>query len=117
MRTRLRKLDDDGLPTLFSVYPEGLGVDPPGLFGGVAGRGVRGVVLNLAGEVVHDCGTGELITLSTTDRIVEVQLAGGTGFGDPRARDRRLVAGDVADQYLSAPEAQSQYGGVAEAAD
>ncbi len=117
VRTRLRKLDDDGLPTLFSVYPEGLGVDPPGLFGGLAGGGVRGVVLDLAGEVVHDCGTGELITLSTTDRIVEVQLAGGAGFGDPRARDRRLVAGDVADQYVSAPEAQSQYGGVAEAVD
>ena len=54
VRTRLRKLDDDSLPTLFSVYPEGLGVDPPGLFGGLAGGGVRGVVLNLAGEVVRE---------------------------------------------------------------
>lgn len=115
VRTRLRKLDDDGLPTLFSVYPEGLGVDPPGLFGGLSGGGVHGVVTDLAGTVVHDCGTGELITLSTIDRIVEVQLAGGAGFGDPRVRDRHRVADDVSDGYVS-PGAAA-YGGLQEAAE
>ena len=80
MRTRLRKLHDDGLPTLASVYPEGVGVTVEGLGGGQPGGSVRGVVLDPAGNVVHDCGTGELVTLTRTDQIVEVQLAGGAGF-------------------------------------
>ena len=44
--------------------------------GGLPGGGVRGVVLDPDGNVVHDCGTGELVTLTRTDRIVEVQLGG-----------------------------------------
>ncbi len=80
VRTRLRKLHDDGLPTLASVYPEGVGVTVEGLLGGLPGGGVRGVVLDPDGNVVHDCGTGELVTLTRTDRIVEVQLAGGAGL-------------------------------------
>ena len=47
------------------------------------------MVLDPDGNVVHDCGTGELVTLTRTDQIVEVRLAGGAGFGDPRARTRR----------------------------
>ena len=31
VRTKLRKLHDDGRPTLFSVYPEGVRVAPAGL--------------------------------------------------------------------------------------
>ena len=117
VRTRLRKLDDDGLPTLFSVYPEGLGVDPPGLFGGLPGGGVHGVVTDLAGRVLHDCGTGELVTLTTTDQIVDVQLAGGAGFGDPTMRDRQFVADDVADDYVSPDRAATLYGGMRDAAE
>ena len=67
VRTRLRKLYDDGLPTLASVYPEGVGVTVEGLHGGQHGGGVRGVVLDPAGNVLRDCGTGELVTL-TRDR-------------------------------------------------
>ncbi len=101
-RARVRKLHDDGLPTLFSVYPEGVGVTPAGLFGGQPGGGVRGVVLDPEGQVVHDCGTGELVTLTSTDRIVEVCLAGGAGFGDPADRDRDRLEADIADGYVSA---------------
>ena len=117
VRTKLRKLDDDGLPTLFSIYPEGLGVDPPGLFGGLPGGGVHGVVTDLAGRVLHDCGTGELVTLTTTDQIVDVQLAGGAGFGDPTKRDRQFVADDVADDYVSPERAATLYGGIRDAAE
>ena len=49
VRTALRKLHDDGLPTLFSIYPEGVGVATEGLAGGHAGGGVHGVVKNQAG--------------------------------------------------------------------
>ncbi len=102
VRTRLRKLLDDGLPTLVSVYPEGVGVAATGLAGGGAGGPVRGVVTDTEGRVVHDCGTGELVTLIGTDRIVEVQLAGGAGFGDPGAREQALVDDDLADGYVTA---------------
>jgi 5-oxoprolinase (ATP-hydrolysing) len=115
VRTRLRKLHDDGLPTLFSVYPEGAGIATDGLFGGHAGGGVRGVVLDGAGTVVHDCGTGELVTLTTTERMVEVCLAGGSGFGDPHERARSEIDDDVADGYVS-PDAATRVYGVAASA-
>ena len=83
VRTRIRKLHDDGLPTLFSVYPEGVGLRTEGLFGGQAGGPVHGLVRDDQGTIVQDCGTGELVTLTTTGRVVEVQLAGGSGYGDP----------------------------------
>src|SRR6185437_10196182 len=97
VRTRLRKLYDDGLPMLASVYPEGVGVTVDGLHGGQHGGSVHGRVLDPAGNVVHDCGTGELVTLTRADEIVEIQLAGGAGFGDPRERPAALVEKDVAE--------------------
>jgi 5-oxoprolinase (ATP-hydrolysing) len=109
VRTRLRKLHDDGLPTLFSVYPEGVGVSPDGLFGGQSGGEARGVVLDRAGKVLHDCGTGELVTLTSSDRVVEVCLAGGAGFGDPEERPQAAVDSDRADGYVS-PEGARHYG-------
>jgi 5-oxoprolinase (ATP-hydrolysing)/N-methylhydantoinase A len=110
VRTRMRKLYDDGLPTLASVYPEGVGVTVQGLHGGLPGGGVRGVVLDPDGNVVHDCGTGELVTLTRTDRIVEVQLAGGAGFGDPRTRSAAMVENDVAEGVVSPEAAERDYG-------
>ena len=110
VRTRLRKLHDDGLPTLASVYPEGVGVTVQGLLGGLPGGGVRGVVLDPDGNVTRDCGTGELVTLTRTDQIVEVQLAGGAGFGDPRARSAEFVEQDVAEGVVSPEAALRDYG-------
>jgi 5-oxoprolinase (ATP-hydrolysing)/N-methylhydantoinase A len=110
-RTRMRKLFDDGLPTLFSVYPEGVGIRTEGLFGGQPGGAVHGLVTTQDGTLVHDCGTGELVTLERIDRVVEVQLAGGSGYGDPSQRARHDVEHDVANGYVS------EYAIRAEAAD
>jgi 5-oxoprolinase (ATP-hydrolysing)/N-methylhydantoinase A len=71
---------------------------------------VRGVVLDPAGNVTRDCGTGELVTLTRTDQIVEVQLAGGAGFGDPRARSAAMVEQDVAEGVVSPESARRDYG-------
>ncbi len=116
VRTRLRKLHDDGLPTLFSIYPEGVGVETDGLFGGHSGGGARGAVLDLAGNVIRDCGTGELVTLTTADRMVEVALTGGSGYGDPRRRPRARLDADVTDGYVSPDAAARKYGGGAASA-
>jgi 5-oxoprolinase (ATP-hydrolysing)/N-methylhydantoinase A len=110
-RTRMRKLHDDGLPTLFSVYPEGVGIRTEGLFGGRPGGPVQGLVRDPQGNIVHDCGTGELVTLDRADRVVEVQLGGGSGYGDPRQRARRDLDRDVADGYVSPEAANAEYGG------
>jgi 5-oxoprolinase (ATP-hydrolysing)/N-methylhydantoinase A len=109
-RVRIRKLADDGLATLVAIYPEGVNNIPEGLFGGHAGGAARGRVLDAEGAVVRDCGTGELVTIDRADHVVEAVLAGGAGFGDPRARNRDDVAADVANGRVSAEAAARDYG-------
>ncbi len=120
VRTRLRKLYEDGLPTLATVYPEGVGIETPGLFGGNAGGSVRGVVLDAKGDVTEDVGTGKLVVMTRTDQVVEVQLGGGAGYGDPRERARSDVKRDVAEGYVGDAAAAASYGfrpGAAQAAE
>jgi 5-oxoprolinase (ATP-hydrolysing) len=81
-----------------------------GLHGGRHGGSVHGRVVDPAGKVLHDCGTGELVTLTRSDQIVEIQLAGGAGYGDPRERPTVLVTQDVAEGVVSPESAQRDYG-------
>ena len=108
-RVTLRKRDPDGRATLASVYPEGVKIEAPGLFGGHSGRSARGVVRDAAGAIVRDCGTGELVTLYSDQEYVEVALSGGAGFGDPRERALDAVARDLADGFISAAAAEADY--------
>ena len=41
---------------------------PYGIAGGRPGGPVQGLVRDLSGKVVHDCGTGELVTVDRVDR-------------------------------------------------
>ena len=109
-RVSVRKLEGDGLATLASVYPEGVGIEVPGLFGGNAGRSARGVVRDAAGRVIRDCGTGELVTMTTDREIVEVCLSGGSGFGDALERPIDAVARDLAEGYVTPEAAARDYG-------
>ena len=112
-RVRLRKREDDGLPMLVSVYPEGVGLQIAGLHGGRPGQSARGLVLDAAGQVVHDCATGELVTLTRPDQFVELILAGGSGYGDPAARAPSDVALDVAMGWITPEGAERDYGQLA----
>ncbi|EFH13423.1 hydantoinase B/oxoprolinase family protein [Teichococcus cervicalis] len=94
-RVRLRKLREDGLVSFVSVYPEGVGNPIPGLFGGEAGRGARGRVLDDKGALLEDCGTGRLVQVQGPGEIVEICIAGGSGYGDPARRAPEAVARDV----------------------
>jgi 5-oxoprolinase (ATP-hydrolysing) len=109
-RVRLRKRDADGLPMLVSVYPEGVGLSIAGLHGGRPGLSARGVVQDAAGRVVHDCGAGELVTLTGTDQYVELTLAAGSGYGDPLERSASDVARDVAMGWITPEGAARDYG-------
>ncbi|MFE0758073.1 hydantoinase B/oxoprolinase family protein [Inquilinus sp. NPDC058860] len=102
-RVSLRKLADDGLATFVAVYPEGVKSSNPGLFGGAPGGAARGVVRDAQGQVLRDCGTGELVQLSKPGEIVEIVLAGGAGYGDPAERPRAVLDRDVGDGRVSAP--------------
>lgn len=115
-RVRLRKRDNDGRDMLVSVYPEGVNNPIPGLFGGASGGGARGQVTDAAGHLLRSCGTGQLVTLTSTNEIVELVLAGGAGFGPPEERDPEALAHDVAMGFVSPTVAGSAYGRAAERA-
>ncbi|GAA4132036.1 hydantoinase B/oxoprolinase family protein [Aminobacter aganoensis] len=93
---RFRKREEDGLEMLVSVYPEGVDNPIDGLFGGQAGGGARGRVLSTDGRVLRDCGTGELVSLHRTDQVVELVLAGGSGYGNSAERDHAAISRDLA---------------------
>jgi 5-oxoprolinase (ATP-hydrolysing)/N-methylhydantoinase A len=107
---RLRKLYDNDGPTLASVYPEGVAVRVPGLFSGRPGGDTHGWVLDGNGGKIKDCGVGALETLTETGQIVELQLAGGAGFGDPLERPPALVESDLVNGYITAAAAVEDYG-------
>jgi 5-oxoprolinase (ATP-hydrolysing)/N-methylhydantoinase A len=109
-RVTLRKLYGDGLPTLASVYPEGVGIQVPGLFGGKPGRSAGGVVRDESGKILIDCGTGQLVSTTTDQEIVEVHLSGGSGFGSPFERPLAAIARDLAEGYITAEAAARDYG-------
>jgi 5-oxoprolinase (ATP-hydrolysing)/N-methylhydantoinase A len=110
-RVRIRRLMQDGQSTLVSVYPEGVRNPTAGLFTGRAGGEARGSVQTPGGEIIRDCGTGELVEISTVNEIVEIVLAGGSGYGDPGRRKRESVAEDVTEAYVSRERAEQAYGG------
>jgi 5-oxoprolinase (ATP-hydrolysing) len=109
-RVSVRKLYGDGLPTLASVYPEGVGIEVAGLFGGKPGRSARGVVRDTSGAIVTDCGTGQLVSTTTDQEIVEVCLSGGSGFGSAYERPLDAIARDLAEGVITAEAAARDYG-------
>ncbi|MCE0505025.1 hydantoinase B/oxoprolinase family protein [Roseivivax sp. GX 12232] len=106
---RFRKRANDGQEMLVSVYPEGVDNPIPGLFGGHAGGGARGLVHDANGHLLRDCGTGALVSLTDTDQIVELVLGGGAGFGNPDARDPAAVARDLALGFVTPEHAARFY--------
>jgi 5-oxoprolinase (ATP-hydrolysing) len=96
-----------------SIYPEGVGVDLPGLFKGRPGGGAFGGVRTLDGKLVKDCGTGDLVSLTSTEEVAEVVLAGGAGFGDPLERPLDKIANDLANGYVTARATAHDYGVIA----
>jgi 5-oxoprolinase (ATP-hydrolysing)/N-methylhydantoinase A len=109
-RVRLRKRDDDGLPTLVSIYPEGVNNPIDGLFGGQPGGEAQGRLLDAAGRELRNCGTGELVELKSAHEVVELVLAGGSGYGPPEERSEPLLAMDCQLGFVSDAGARQDYG-------
>ncbi|TKT69617.1 hydantoinase B/oxoprolinase family protein [Aquamicrobium sp. LC103] len=108
-RIRLAKRHDDGLPLTVFVSPEGVNAPIAGLFGGGTGLLAHGHVLDGEDKVVEDVGSGGLVVVDRADRVVELQLGGGAGYGDPLKRSVERVEEDVREDYVSAETAESVY--------
>ncbi|WP_237213146.1 hydantoinase B/oxoprolinase family protein [Falsiroseomonas oryziterrae] len=83
---------------------------PPGVLGGQDGapnvvRLHRGGVTTVPEHLSKDQG----LRLVAGDRV-EVMTPGGGGYGDPRERERDLVARDVARGYYTAEQAERLFG-------
>lgn len=94
-RLRMRKLYDDGLAMQVGLFPEPPGTAVEGLFGGAPGKGGGGRILDAAGREIHDVGDGELVRVTSTDRLIEIATNGGSGYGDPRKRAPEATAEDI----------------------
>ena len=106
---RVKKLLDDGQPSLAGLHPDGVLTRTAGLFGGEPGGPTRGLMRDPAGKLVKDYGIGALVTLSTPEQVLEVQLAGGSGYGDPLDRPIEEVQRDLDDQYVTPAGARRDY--------
>jgi N-methylhydantoinase B len=76
---------------------------PEGLFGGKPGAKARFLV---NGEPGNPYG---LTQLKPGD-VVTIDAPGGGGYGDPLERDPEMVEADVAEGYVTAEQARSEYG-------
>ena len=116
-RVRFRKIAEDGLEMLVSCYPEGVNNPIEGLFGGKPGGAASGRILDPEGQVTRDVGTGDLLSITGTDQIVEIVLAGGAGYGPASDRDPAAVSRDLALGYITPGHARSEYGTAAKLAE
>ncbi len=99
-RVRVRKLAADGLPALVDLHPIGMLVGPPGLYGGEAGGRARAYVAD--GKLVLEGGaTVSLAELRHPDQRATIEIAGGSGYGDPRDRPLERVQADLDEGYIT----------------
>jgi 5-oxoprolinase (ATP-hydrolysing)/N-methylhydantoinase A len=93
-RVQVRKLYDDGQPALVSLHPQGIEVDTPGHFGGRAGR--RAAIRVTDGDSVREhAALGGLADLRSPSQLLTIELAGGSGYGDPGERPLDEVRRDL----------------------
>ncbi len=90
-------------PITFSLTPDRITTPPRGLAGGHDAK-VGTVRINGVATYLFPA-----IQLSPGD-IVELELAGGGGFGPPDEREAALIEHDLKHEYLSVQAAQAQYG-------
>jgi 5-oxoprolinase (ATP-hydrolysing)/N-methylhydantoinase A len=107
---RARKLFDDGQAALAGLHPDGVLTRTAGLFGGRPGGRTRGIMRDAAGRLVKDYGIGALVALTAPGEVLEVQLAGGAGYGDPLDRPIEEVQRDLDDEYVTPDGARRDYG-------
>ena len=107
---RAHRLFDDGRPAQVGLYPNGVAVGTPGLFGGKPGAQARAAVRSESGTDSSDLGIGALATLASPSDVAELDMAGGSGYGDPLQRPVTAVQSDLDDGYVTPEGARRDYG-------
>ncbi|WP_395709633.1 hydantoinase B/oxoprolinase family protein [Reyranella sp.] len=107
-RMRARRLVD-GEPIMVGLYPEGHGIHVKGLFGGLPGGGAVGRVERADGTV-HDVATGETVAMTDERLVIDVMIAGGSGFDPPHERTIEDIARDLENGYITPEGAARDYG-------
>ena len=78
---------------------------PQGLFGGLPGSKGR---IEVNGTPIPPTSSPE-VSFGPAD-VVHLELPGGGGYGDPRARDRQLIEADLRNGYITPEAARRDYG-------
>ena len=81
---------------------------PWGILGGRQGETPKVEVERPGREVIRKLKASHIVCPEETQ--IRVTTGGGGGYGDPRERDRDLVAADLADGYISEAIAKEVYG-------
>jgi N-methylhydantoinase B len=103
------------VPCKVTINNERTRIPPWGVHGGGDAAHNISVIEPVKGEH-RTVFKGTEIPLEPGDRVV-FDTAGGGGYGKPSERDRKAIANDVAQGYLSAEIAEKYYGYRAEAAE
>jgi 5-oxoprolinase (ATP-hydrolysing)/N-methylhydantoinase A len=99
VRMRLRRPSPN--PVLVDFRPHGMLVSTPGLHGGLPGRRARAFVVE-DGRVRAASATIGVAELRGTEERATIEIAGGSGFGDPGARPPAEIQADLDDGYITA---------------
>ncbi len=83
-------------------------IPPKGLEGGADGRASKFVIRADSPDEEETPASGRF-ALKAGEKFL-LECAGGGGFGDPGRRDRRAVARDIDEGYVSPASAARDYG-------
>jgi N-methylhydantoinase B len=97
-----------GTPVEISYRGERHFTRPWGVAGGHDGAGAAARVLRSNGSA-QDLKSKQIVMLQPGERL-EIETAGGAGYGDPLLRDPGRVRADVRDRKISAEAACAEYG-------
>ena len=107
-RVRVRKLYDDGQPAFVGLHPQGIEVGTPGHFGGRAGRRA-GIRLEEDCRIREHDELGGLAELRHPGQVLTIELAGGSGYGDPAERKAADLQRDLDEGFVT-PAGLADYG-------
>jgi N-methylhydantoinase B len=113
MRRVVRLVGDEAT---YSVLSDRAVIPPYGVGGGGAAAPVSVSIRTDGAEAALATPGKATGMLLRRESVVVMESAGGGGYGDPLAREPRLVAADVNAGYVSPERARSDYGVVVDAA-